>query len=103
MTPRLQTSEEGKMRQPVSIFCSRVWGHNQELFFITVKLEQVGWHPYFDFIQAVDKWLWGEQGGGFGTELKLFIISTRMEARTMATDDLTKGEHYDGDRGEHHG
>lgn len=45
----------------------------------------------------------GEQGGGFGTEIKLFIISKRMEARTMATDDLTKGEHYDGDRGEHHG
>lgn len=45
----------------------------------------------------------GEARWGFSTEIKLFIISTRMEAKTMATDDLTKGEHYDGDRGEHHG
>lgn len=34
--------------------------------------------------------------GGFGTEIKLCVISIGMEAETMAVDDLTMGEHVAG-------
>lgn len=58
MTPRLQTSEEGKMRQPVSIFCSRVWGHNQELFFLLLlSLSRlVDIHILISFRQLTSDW-----------------------------------------------
>ncbi len=48
-------------------------------------------------MQAVDKWLWGELAGWFGAEIKLCVVSMWMEAKTVVVDDLTKGEHVDGE------
>lgn len=41
-------------------------------------------------MQTAGKWLWVELGGGFGTEIKLYVINIGMEPETMVADDLAK-------------
>lgn len=54
--------------------------HDHELCFFAVKFEEVGGHPDFYCLEAVDYGLGGEQRGWCGAEIQLCIISIAVVA-----------------------
>ncbi|XP_033977990.1 agmatinase, mitochondrial-like [Trematomus bernacchii] len=102
MTPRLRTSGDGEMEQPSTsrmkspTFWSSALGATA-MSSVFLLFEVVGGHPGFDVVQAVDERLRGELGGWSSAEIDLGIISVAVEVESMMADDLTEGEHVNGE------
>lgn len=49
-------------------------------------------------MEAVNKGAWGELGGWFGGEVKLCVVGVGVKTEAVAADDLTEGEHVNGEQ-----
>ena len=96
--PLLDVGVEGKggVKDDTQVADFRRWGRSHQPsgaapwvpqpWFPAVEFEEIGRHPGFYVVQAVDKKLRGELGGWSSAEIYLGIISIAVEVESMMAD-----------------